>query len=164
MNQWLLWLTSILISIAVTWLVSWYFYREAPKGALGQGQSIAAIGDELSGISRLLAGSPEQIADRLNLIARSAQVDVRTVQKILVTVKDEEIAALVRGALRRLQGPDGTIRRSELIGSVTDALTPGSFEDIHRVIETMRANGVVQYDGSLDDAVTLRYRPTASSQ
>jgi hypothetical protein len=156
-----LWVASILITIAVTWLVTWYFYRKGAKAAQGDRQSIAALSDELSGISRLLSGSPQEVADRLRRFARSAQVDVRTVEKVLVTLKDEEIAELVRRELRRLQGPDGSIRRSELVKGVSDELPPGSFDDIRRIIELMRQNGEIEYAGNFDTALSLRYRPTA---
>jgi hypothetical protein len=156
-----LWVASILITIAVTWLVTWYFYRKGAEAAQGDRQSIAALGDELSGISRLLSGSPQEVADRLRGFARSAQVDVRTVEKVLVTLKDEEIAELVRRELRRLQGPDGSIRRSELVKGVSDELRPGSFDDIRRIIELMRQNGEIEYAGNFDTALSLRYRPTA---
>jgi hypothetical protein len=156
-----LWVASILITIAVTWLVTWYFYRKGAEAAQGDRQSIAALHDELSGISRLLSGSPQEVADRLRGIARSAQVDVRTVEKILITLKDEEIGEVVKRELRRLQGPDGTIRRSELVKAVGNELPPGSFDDIRRVIETMHQNGEMEYTGNFDTALSLRYRPTA---
>lgn len=149
-----LWVASLVITVVVTWVVSWYFYRK----------SAAALHAEVVGISTVFSGSPREVGDRLQAIARATQVDVRTVEKVLVTLKDEELTGIIRRELRRLQGHDGNVQRNELLMAITSQLPPGSFNDIQRVIEAMRERGEIEYIGCFNDVRSLRYKPTASRE
>jgi hypothetical protein len=135
--------------------------RLRERSAAREWDAVVAASDELAGLDPA-AANPDGLASaaREQVSRRPAQMDVRTVEKVLVTLKDEEIAELVRREMRRLQGPDGSIRRSQLVKSVSDELPPGSFDDIRRIIELMRQNGEIEYAGNFDTALSLHYRPT----
>ena len=149
------WIASVVTAI-LAWLCTWIYYRKGVQEARGTEQRIT---NSLTGITAYLEGSPRDVDSRLRDLASRADLSVPDVRKVLATLRDDEIAETTRRVLNRLQGPDGTVQRSELVKEV--GLPPQALGDLFRVIEMMRQSGEVEYIGDFCTTTSLRYRPTA---